>query len=401
MDSIRRIVFSLAGAFLMVIPACAQKKQISEARDMIKSGSDVVKAEQLMTDLMKQDTAMRHHPKVLQTWFDAVEAQYQQANEKLYLKEAYDTVAFYNIIKRLFDIAYALDSVEAKPDAKGRVKPEYRKKHAQQLGQLRPNLYYGGTFHYRKGEYTTAFDYFDHYLGAYRQPLFTGGSDASADSQVPQAAYWATSCGYRLKDADRTLRYHEQALRDGKKAQFTLQYMCDAYQMQHNDSDYVATLREGFRRFPENRYFFPHLADYYNAKGLNEEVLAAANQGLQANEKNTIFLLAKSLALLNLERYDDCIAVSQQMIAVCDTLPEPYLNISTCYLNRALELEQFNEPRKYRTQLQKLYSDARPFMERYRELQPNDRQRWAPALYRIYLNLNMGKQFDEIDQLMR
>ena len=40
-------------------------------------------------------------------------------------------------------------------------------------------------------------------------------------------------------------------------------------------------------------------------------------------------------------------------------------------------------------------------MERYRKLAPAQQQKWAPALYKIYLNLNMGKQFDEIDKLLK
>ena len=40
-------------------------------------------------------------------------------------------------------------------------------------------------------------------------------------------------------------------------------------------------------------------------------------------------------------------------------------------------------------------------MEAYRKLAPADKERWAPALYRIYLHLNMGKQFDEIDRLLK
>ena len=39
-------------------------------------------------------------------------------------------------------------------------------------------------------------------------------------------------------------------------------------------------------------------------------------------------------------------------------------------------------------------------MEKYSKLAPNDKDKWAPGLYRIYLNLNMGKQFDEIDKLI-
>ena len=34
-------------------------------------------------------------------------------------------------------------------------------------------------------------------------------------------------------------------------------------------------------------------------------------------------------------------------------------------------------------------------------MMPKEQDKWAPVLYRIYLNLNMGKQFDEIDRLIR
>jgi hypothetical protein len=40
-------------------------------------------------------------------------------------------------------------------------------------------------------------------------------------------------------------------------------------------------------------------------------------------------------------------------------------------------------------------------MEQYRQLAPDQKGKWAPALYKIYLNLNMGRQFEEIDRLMK
>jgi hypothetical protein len=48
-----------------------------------------------------------------------------------------------------------------------------------------------------------------------------------------------------------------------------------------------------------------------------------------------------------------------------------------------------------------VYQKARTYMERYRMMMPEEKQKWGPALYRIYLNLNMGKQFDEIDRLLK
>ena len=80
---------------LTMITPClwAQKKELSQARSYIKSGKDYDKAEKLMTGLLANPNH-RTNIKVYATWYDAVSGQYAQANEKLYLKQAYDTAAF-------------------------------------------------------------------------------------------------------------------------------------------------------------------------------------------------------------------------------------------------------------------------------------------------------------------
>lgn len=389
---------------LLSLHVCeAQKKEISQARTYIKSGkdNDLLSAEKLMTGLLAKDSANRQNPRIYATWYDAVLHQYESANEKLYLKQKYDTVQFFSLIRKLYHIAESLDTLDARPDKKGRVRPEYRENHARQLDLLRRNLYYGGTFQVRKEQYADAYGFLSTYLDTDSQPLFTGYDYLKTDSLMVQAAYWATFCGYKLQQPDMTLRYHEWALRDTTKREFTLQYVCEAYRQQHNDSLLQTALQQGFREFPEHPYFFPRLADYYSSLGQYDNVLALTAQGLKINPQNQLFLLAQSVAQLNAGYYDDCLETSERLIAVNDTMPEAYFNVATVHLNRALLLENENEPRKNRARLVKLYRDARPYMEAYRKLAPDDKKRWAPALYRVYLNLNMGKQFDEIDRVLR
>lgn len=379
----------------------AQKKEISQARAYIKSGKDFDKAERLMTDLLKKDSANRQNERIYLTWFQAVTKQYEAANEKLYLKQKYDTAAFFNLTRRLFAIAGHLDTLDAVPDQKGRVKLRYREDNAEMLNRLRPNLYFGGTYHVRKENYTVAYDFFECYLESANQPLFAGYNYATTDSMMAQAAYWATFAGYRMQDAALTLRYLDLAVRDTSKAHYAMQYACEAYRWQKDDDSYLAMLHRGFESYPENPYFFPRLIDYYHEREHSDSALYYAEKALQTNPENELFLLAQSVALLNLERYDDCIRVSEHLIARNDSLAEPYFNIATAKLNQVLELDRRNQPRVYRQQIHKLYMDARPYMEAYRKLAPNEKRKWAPALYRIYLNLNMGKQFEEIDKVMR
>ena len=55
---------------------------------------------------------------------------------------------------------------------------------------------------------------------------------------------------------------------------------------------------------------------------------------------------------------------------------------------------------KDRKVLMGLYREAKQPMEMLRKLAPNDKERWGMPLYRIYLNLNMGAEFAEIEQIV-
>lgn len=390
----------IACGCLAALACMAQKRELNQAEAYLKSGKDLDKAEKLMTDLLKKPEN-RNNKKIYLTWYKSVEAQYEVANEKLYLRQKYDTTQFFGLIRRLYQVAETLDSVDARPDKKGRVRPDYRKKHAERLDQLRRNLYFGGTYQVRKGNYDEAYGYFTTYLDADHQPLFKGYGYLATDSLMPQAAFWATQSAYMLQRADSVLAYRNVALLDTARREYTLQYVCEAWRWLNRDSAYVATLRRGFDEYPEHPYFFPRLADWYTAHQMPDSVLAAANRGLRVNADNQLFLLAKSVAQLNMGDDAGCIETSERLIALNDTMPEAYFNIATVYLNQALALEMENEPRKNHMRLTELYQQARPYMEAYRKLAPEDSKRWAPALYRVYLNLNMGKRFDEIDGILK
>ena len=393
-------IMIMVGCLLTATLMMAQKKEIAEAETYLKSGKNLDKAEKLMKDLLKKESN-QGNIKIYQTWYQSVVAQYEAANVKLYLRQKYDTAQFFGLIQHLFQVAEKLDSVDVLPDKKGRVRINFRKRNAERLSPLRINLYYGGTFQMRRNHYDQAYGFFDTYLGTAREPLFADYAFHQNDSLMPQVAYWASTCGYRLQRPDSVLRYKDLALKDTARREVMLQYVCEAYRWQNNDSAYVATLRQGFAEYPEHTYFFPRLADWLNTQGKTQEVLELSESGLKKNKDNQLFLLARSSALLTLERYDECIDTSERLIALNDTMPEAYLNIATVRLNQALDVEEEREPRKNHRRLQKLYQQARPYMEAYRQLAPKEERRWAPGLYRIYLNLNMGKQFDEIDRIMR
>ena len=391
-----RILLTLYIIIGLPIALLAQRRQLQEARAIIKSGKNYDQAEKMMTKLLN-DSANLHNPRIYDMWLQSVEKQYAQVNEKMYKKQQVDTTMLFDLTHRLFTIGECLDSIDMRPDKKGRVSLQYRKDNAARLVTYRPNLFFGGAYYLRKDNPGKAFDFFEMYIDCARQPLFEDYDLMNNDPRMGEAAYWATFSGYRMNDPVLTLRYAKIARKDSAKLENTLQLTAEAWSRLKDDSSYVATLWDGFCHFPKSTYFFPRLLDSYTSKGNYEKALTIADDALKTDTASQLFLLAKSTMLLNLGRNDQSLACSDKLIALYPEAADAYYNAGTACLNMALVMD----PRNQKKQIRKMYQKALPYMETYRKLAPQETKKWGDALYRIYFNLNMGKQFDEIDKILK
>lgn len=387
---------------IFLLPQCVmgQKKVISQARDFVKSGSSLDNAEKLMTDLLK-DSTNRDNEKIWLTLFEAQQKQYEQGNEKLYLKQQYDTTSLFNLTRRMFATLEGLDSLDMKPDEKGRIKFQYRDHSAELLNQYRPNLYYGGIYFIKKHDYLRAYDFFSTYIDCSVNPLFAKYKYASRDKNLPQAAYWAVYCGYKLKDPQATLRHTYLALKDTAHTNLMLQYLAETYKLENDTVRYVKTLWDGFDKYPTFSFFFPRLIDNYVQLNQYEEALKICDTALKSDSASVVFRYAKSSVLLLQGKYSDCLDICKRLIAQNDSLADAFLNAGLSWFNQAVELDKNMQlSQKKRNKILDCYRNAMPYLERYRALAPEQKSKWALPLYTIYLNLNMGKQFDEIDKLL-
>ena len=380
--------------------AWGQKKTMTQVKDYIKSGKNLDKAEKLMTDLLN-DSSSRGNEKVWLLLFESQRKQYDQGNEKLYLKEKYDTTALFLVGKRMFDTLEGLDSLDRLPDARGKVKLKYRDRSAELLNIYRPNLFNGGVFFMKKHDFSRAYDFFDTYINSAVKPMFARYQYAERDKRLPEAAYWASYCGYKLEKPQITLRHTYQALKDSVHLPYMLQYLAETYKLEKDTARYVQTLKDGFSKYPKFPFFFSRLIDYYSHIGAYDEAMKSCDEALQTDSVNTLFRYAKSSLLLTMGRYKQSFAISKALIAENDTLADAYLNAGLALFDQAVELDKKTQSgsKKY-NQILELYRKAMPYLEKYRALAPDQKEKWALPLYTIYLNLNMGKQFDEIDKLI-
>lgn len=386
--------------FATFASATAQKKEMAQAKAAIKTGNAAEAEASMRTLLANPDN--RSNEKIWLVLFDAVKKQYEDVNEQMYLKQSTDTAKLFEAAYRMFGVLEGLDSVDAQPNENGRVQLKYRRKNAEYLDAYRKNLYTGGSFFLNKQNYQRAFTLFSAYIDCAEQPLFQSYGYTTKDKRLPSAAFYALYSGYRANDPVATLRYKDLAEADTARLQLTLQYVADTYRAQGDTIAYVSTLEKGFDKNPVSEYFFTHLFDYRFQRGDTTQALTLCNRSLAINAKSKVAMLAKSAVLLTMQHYDECVQLCDAIIALDDSLADAYLNAGLAYFNQAVKID--NAPKHTRAERAKMlefYRNSLKYMQTYRKLAPTRKDLWAMPLYTIYLNLNMGKEFVEMDAIIK
>jgi len=322
-------------------------------------------------------------------------------NRKAYLKQPYDTAKFFNKLSDMYAQLRLCDSVDLLPDAKGNVHPRLQKKTQAMRLKHRRNIFGGGKFYLSKKDYKKAYTFFDLYC--------TYQGTEKNDTLLPQSALWATLSAFQEDNYQGTIRHADTAINhyDSITAAILLEYKVRSYAKLDNDSAWVAALKQGVVNYPNHDYFFVQLADWCYAHRRFDVERKLADRVIAQTGGKAIHYYAKSKSYLAEENYEACITYADSTLALQDDFVDAYYNKGISYLNMAVISHESSckdpDNPQYNIDKQKtldLYRKARPCMEKVRKLQPEMMDRWAPALYRIYLNLNLGEEFVEIDQLL-
>lgn len=321
-------------------------------------------------------------------------------NTKAYLKQKYDTTVLFNTLLDMYEQLRLCDSLDVLPDAQGNVKVKYASKSRQLRDKHRPNMLNAGKFYLGKKDYKQAYRFMDDFY-TYRP--------SDKDTILRHVTFWAALCGYHSKMPNNTLKYVDLAIQNApEKAQPILQeFKVRSYEILKNDSARLAELRHGVRAYPQHDYFFLNLADWYFTHRMLSEGLAISDTLISFNPKKSIYWYVKSKMELANNNYEKCIEYSDSTIRRDSSFVDAYYNKGLSYINLGIIAQEgacsdMKDPKcvSDRKKIQDLYHAAKPCMEKVRSMEPNDPKRWASPLYRIYMTLNMGKEFDEIDKLL-
>lgn len=351
---------------------------------------------------LKQDTTFCNDPKLYLFAIEANKGLNDAQNMKLYLKQKYDTIAFFSTTYQIVENALKIDSIEnRKKEEVNKQKPS--RTIIEHLREYMPNIHAAARFFYKKHNYTEANKYL-------RVCLDTPHSTIGELSQLPQNkdtvnAVLYTCAAYNLKDYKETSRYKELALKQETSKPTILKYLAlSAYNL-NDTTTYKKWLVEGWNTYPNNAFFFTHLIDFYTQNKQYNHTLSIAEKQLRADSLHVAAYLARSVVYYETQQYDSCIVNADCAIQTDSTTAYAYYYKGASYIGKVNNIEM---PKKinslpYKQALQKrqqLFMQAEPALETFRTLSPNDVQLWGKLLYDTYYALNRGKKFAEIESIL-
>ena len=224
---------------------------------------------------------------------------------------------------------------------------------------------------------------------------------------MPSTAYLAVVAANSAMNPDGVIRNAPLALKANQKNHLVQEYLSRAYLAKADTAQWLKSLNDGLRDYTFHGYFFSHLVDYYLEEQNTNRALEITDSVISVADTVPLFWYGRSLVLLKqgrdreaIDACDSCLLFAPDYVDALYNKGVASLNLAVIYAEQACN--DPTNPQCLRDQeiIRSLYNLAKLPIERVRALEPDKPQRWAPLLYRIYLHLNMGKQFDEIDRIL-
>ena len=281
----KKVLFTVA----LLCSACLASAQLSVVKEAkALKGKPAEAAAKIESALTNPETAT--DPEVWKLAGDFQKAMYDEENMKLFLPNGQaDTPKLYSSLSKMFEYYLKCDQLEAAKVASGEYKKaKFRKKNADVLKTLRPNLTNGGSDFYNEGKYEDALKFFGLYVDLADAPLFADDMTIKNDTLTPLIACYATLAANTLHNKEAVVRYGNIGKAHKEDGYRALMCLAETFgDKETGDSvQWLAVVQEGSERFPEQEYFVGNIMDYYITRGMVDEGLAQINKLLSTNESS-------------------------------------------------------------------------------------------------------------------
>ncbi len=394
---------------LTVALSFGQKKALNDAkRELGNSAPNIEDARNLIKGAMQDPETMEN----AETWFVAgkiEDKQFSLEQQKEILNQTPDELVMYSALQKVKPLFLTADSLDQLPDAKGKIKPKFRKDMKAILLANRVHLLNGGIFFYNNQDYVNAFDMLNQFFTMPKLDMFAGENIAENDTAYAQFRWYAGLALTQITTDTTKITSFFEDIKDnnGQFEEDILKQLASFYEQTNDTVNMVRTLREGVDRFPNDSFFMLSLINHYIYSNQGDAAIELLTKAIELTPDNAelynvlgiVYENSKKDAETALKYYEKALEIDPDYV-------EAVGNKGRVFYNRAVEAQvaanEIKDNRQYeaaRTQAMDMFKEALPFFERAHQMNPEDRE-YMIALSRIYYVLNMGDKYDEIDALL-
>lgn len=334
--------------------------------------------------------------------------------------EQLDTARFISSLDKMVEygnLSYQYDNI---PNAKGKAKGKFNADNFRIVSSCLDYYFYAGYF-LSNSDKAGAAKYFQKHLDLPNSPMFASKRDsivAAKRENYEQCSYYACILNYELERYDEVLKGVEAGLGNPEYAP-DLYFMKaeSALKVSGDSAAYIGVIKEAVNRLEDNSRFCETLLGYYYQK-MDAEGAHDAVDELIVRNNCAMTNYMKGCVYMNIEhKFPEAREYFEKALFFDPNDANSNGNMAFAYMNEGRERRLNNEYplldrknitgdallAKYNAQLEEFrgfFRSALPYMEKYRELQPEKSKIWAPALQQIYANLGMQAEADAMDEIM-
>ncbi len=321
-----------------------------------------------------------------------------QVQEQLaHLPTVQDSADYYFILEKVVKLALRCDQYDAHPNARGKVKTVYRKKHRAKLLPLYPRLIDGARYFATTGQSAHTSNILSVYLDFSQSQL--GEGLPAADKGW--AALWAAQLAFSMGDYSVADHMAELALADSVyaplAAEVKIRCMRETMTTSIDSARYIIALLELHDKAPQNEGYFRMLTQYFTTKGNRQQMDNFAIDEIRKDSTNKLAWAFLGETKMKQHLWAEAIHAYQRAVALDSDFVEAMYNLGICYSASAQEDEAGHEKLSPDSCVLMLHR-AKAYLEQVSAHRDGQSLDWVKPLYQVYLILGEKEKAAVLEQ---
>ena len=402
MKKIAITVFAMA----LTMSGFAQKKLVRSAEGYLyeqpfNSAAAVKDIETAMKDPSSSNLAYTYDV-AGQIYFKIYEAEAQKREVKM----AYDQNLMSENLMKSIDAYLKCGELDQLPDEKGKVKPKYTKNVKKNVSTYSTYLLLEAQQHQNKNEIDKAFDLLSKYLSLPSNSIMKDeGIEKNKEINFNDVKFLAVNLAAQdEKKRPTMIKYMEELKKESYKEETMYEWLCDAYKKDQQNDKMIATINEGLKKYPSNKYLMGNLINYYLENNKKDDAIKYLDEAIAKDPNNPQYYIIKGRMLLKDEKFDDAIKTFSKAVELTPNEIDAQFECGLAYEKKGEKIindaNSIKDIKKYNAERSKGTAELKKsltYFEKARSINEEDVMN-LQFLRSVYYKLGMNDKYKEVDK---